>query len=644
MWNPARHRGRAAEYSAYAGILLVCVAFVPDVFDGTFLKPVVLYAMCAAVVTVLVVRLLDLRSFSPPFGNLHIFFLLYIIACALSFFFAFNQRLAAQSVLLRCCYFVLFAWSYELLGVRRTAGALLVVSAVVSAVALVHLILPGTSALYPLAKQLSTLSTFGNQSYFAGFLVLVLPLIAAELLSRRLSGGNVLLPSLLAVAVLYLLVVTGSRSAWVAAVAGMLLFFALTLRNRKAFLGSVIAGVAIVAGIYFLFRPAIDPRIDALFAGGPQSSVVRRLPFYEGALNAFSASPVAGNGAGNFPVFIPRFRPSDYWMVKSEDIVAHAHNEFLEVLSETGMLGFASFVLLLGAIVAALFRRRREAGETGGIIIAGVIAAVAAVLIDNLSSMNLQTIPVAAGMWMLLGAALRPAGARHAEGVERVIPMPVKAAAAIVLCAEAAFFIGSGVDRYRVQSLYLEGFLVHGESRAEEASRSFKDVLAIDPHHAEARFYLAADLLQKGDAAGAAGNIDTLRLEYPYYPKAGTIGALALLELRDSSRAYSVINDELLRNRSPLTLYYAATIAHRLGRADDEIGFLIEILGANMRSGMKDFGREALVMLLQAPPGRTGTQEVGALLGSYREKFREDSTLVRGVDAIIRRNPNIKIF
>jgi len=167
-------------------------------------------------------------------------------------------------------------------------------------------------------------------------------------------------------------------------------------------------------------------------------------------------------------------------------------------------------------------------------------------------------------------------------------------------------------------------------------------VLAIDPHHAEARFYLAADLLQKGDAAGAERNIRALRSEYPYYPKAGTIGALALLELRDSAKAFSTIDDELQRNRSPLTLYYAATIAHRLGRDEDEVRFLTELLGANIRSGMKDFGSEALAMLLEAPATHSGTRELETLLASYREKFREDSTLVGGVDANIRRNAIIR--
>jgi hypothetical protein len=326
-------------------------------------------------------------------------------------------------------------------------------------------------------------------------------------------------------------------------------------------------------------------------------------------------------------------------MVKSEDIVAHAHNEFLEVLSETGILGFTAFVLLLGTVMKALVRRRREAGEAGGIFIAGVIAAAAGVMIDNLSSMNLQTIPVAACMWLLLGAALRPGskGAHQTAGTERAIPVPFRIAAGIILCGEALFFIGSGVERYTVQARFLDGFMLHGESRAAEASRSFADVLAIDPHHAEARFYLAANLLQKGDAAGTERNIRVLRSEYPYYPKAGTIEALALLELHDSAKAYGAINDELLRNRSPLTLYYAATIARRLGKDGDEVRFLTELLGSNIRSGMKDFGEEALGMLLEARPDAPHTPEVETLLSSYRDKFRDDPALVRRVDALLRR-------
>ena len=149
----------------------MCVVFVPDVFDGTFLKPVILQAMCAAIVTVLGVRLIALRTPYPPFTRLHVLFSFYLIACTLSLFFAANLHLAIQSVLQQCCYFILFSYAFDLLGVRRTAGALLIVTAGVAFVALAHLFLSESSALYVLAAQLSTLSTFGNQSYFAGFLV-----------------------------------------------------------------------------------------------------------------------------------------------------------------------------------------------------------------------------------------------------------------------------------------------------------------------------------------------------------------------------------------------------------------------------------------------------------------------------------------
>jgi tetratricopeptide (TPR) repeat protein len=192
-----------------------------------------------------------------------------------------------------------------------------------------------------------------------------------------------------------------------------------------------------------------------------------------------------------------------------------------------------------------------------------------------------------------------------------------------------------------VQSRFLDGFLLHSQSQTKEASRSFEDVLALDPHHADARFYLAADLLQDGDAASAERNVRALLTEYPYYPKAGAIEALALLELRDSSAAMRAIDDELRRNSSPLSLYYAATIAHRIGRDEDELRFLTELLRANIRSGMKDFGQEALTMLLEVPVPQARAQEINSLLASYRGTFRSDSTFVRGVDAIILRNASM---
>src|ERR1043166_5141123 len=133
--------------------------------------------------------------------------------------------------------------------------------------------------------------------------------------------------------------------------------------------------------ISFLFPDIIQRRLSNILEGGPTSSIARRLYFYAGAWKAFLASPVIGNGIGNFIVFLPKFRPPDYWMFRSEDIAPHAHNEFLEVLSETGLFGFIAFFVLLSAAFIVLRKKLNELSGNERTLLAGSICGLAAILI-----------------------------------------------------------------------------------------------------------------------------------------------------------------------------------------------------------------------------------------------------------------------
>jgi O-antigen ligase len=82
-------------------------------------------------------------------------------------------------------------------------------------------------------------------------------------------------------------------------------------------------------------------RVDNDFVSG-------RLPIWRAALGMFAAHPVIGNGWGTFQSLLPAYRiePNGFYYT-------HAHNDYLEVLAEGGVVGFAIVVILL-----AMFARR----------------------------------------------------------------------------------------------------------------------------------------------------------------------------------------------------------------------------------------------------------------------------------------------
>lgn len=92
----------------------------------------------------------------------------------------------------------------------------------------------------------------------------------------------------------------------------------------------------------FLFQ---DPGLDLY-------SLKIRLIYLQETLKIFKKFPLLGIGPGNFPYFITtdwRYIPTGYFWLSSlgEHNVVSPHNIFLQVLAETGILGFLSFLWLL---------------------------------------------------------------------------------------------------------------------------------------------------------------------------------------------------------------------------------------------------------------------------------------------------------
>lgn len=103
----------------------------------------------------------------------------------------------------------------------------------------------------------------------------------------------------------------------------------------KLILAVVFGTVLIVFGIVNgLFSTTLS-RLVLLFNGGGDSVLVR-LDRYEIALKIWSENVLLGSGIGSFPIHYLGYDSSDY-----------AHNIFLELGSEMGMIGIVSFAFIL---------------------------------------------------------------------------------------------------------------------------------------------------------------------------------------------------------------------------------------------------------------------------------------------------------
>ena len=75
-----------------------------------------------------------------------------------------------------------------------------------------------------------------------------------------------------------------------------------------------------------------------------------RVGWYRAALRGFRHHPVAGTGAGTF-------RFTDSSTGNQPTVVMHSHSQWLNVLSELGIVGFVLFAVAIGGLVVAACAR-----------------------------------------------------------------------------------------------------------------------------------------------------------------------------------------------------------------------------------------------------------------------------------------------
>ena len=133
-----------------------------------------------------------------------------------------------------------------------------------------------------------------------------------------------------------------------------------------------------------------------------------RLTIDRDALRMFVQKPLLGWGLGSFPEVYPQFR-SFYTNLR----VDHAHNDYLQLLVETGTAGFlvAVWFMVVTFRAAARNLRQQESGTNRFAALAALLG-ITGILVHSLVDFNLQ-IPANAAIFYALCtlAAMKPRSA-----------------------------------------------------------------------------------------------------------------------------------------------------------------------------------------------------------------------------------------
>ena len=192
----------------------------------------------------------------------------------------------------------------------------------------------------------------GDPNLYSAYLVASVPL-AASFYFRNRSLAIRLLALIALVFIIVSILKTASRAGLIGCVLGVLASFAVSFRSQLAEWRQmvVVGSIAAVAGVIVIIPQAnnIFDRGDSIeivtSVGSLDRSTARRLSYIDVGVKLISEDPFLGNGTGSFPKAFAESNYSKMFMTSQEvfPLYRRAHNSFLEVFAELGLVGFALF-------------------------------------------------------------------------------------------------------------------------------------------------------------------------------------------------------------------------------------------------------------------------------------------------------------
>ena len=193
-------------------------------------------------------------------------------------------------------------------------------------------------------------SVFGpyvNHDHYAGLMEMLVPIPIVLGLTSLTSGGKRALVVFAGIVMAGTIVLSQSRAGTASFLAEMALLFGLILARRRNARGA--AGLGAVCLIVIAFVAWAGTA--TLWHHFTELRDWMRLAIARDGLRMFVRKPILGWGLGTFTTVYPQFR-SFYTNL----FVNAAHNDYMQVLVETGLLGFAAVAWFIAAVYRAGLR------------------------------------------------------------------------------------------------------------------------------------------------------------------------------------------------------------------------------------------------------------------------------------------------
>ena len=366
---------KTIRFSFYSLLFITPLIFLPNTSElFEFNKMVITYFFSAVIATSWLIHTILNRKFVFNKTALDWPLIIFLSIQLISLIFSIDHRTSLMGYYSRfnggllslLCYSLLY-WAYVTFMDRKSALTSISVSMWTLTLVATYGIMEHfgiDASLWVQDVQNRVFSTLGQPNWLAAYIVSLFFLSLTNLFGKS-GWSKFILPSLLFLTLLY----TKSRSGIMAfGLAGIFFTWQLFIQEKQKKTKHLIRTLSTLAVIFLLFTISLPNPIrdlvitsgtnltpgksagPALEVGGTESGAIRKI-VWAGAIRIWQSNPkvfLIGTGPETFTMGYYQNRPIEHNNTSEWDLLYNkAHNEFLNYLATTGLLGLLSYLVLL---------------------------------------------------------------------------------------------------------------------------------------------------------------------------------------------------------------------------------------------------------------------------------------------------------
>ena len=182
---------------------------------------------------------------------------------------------------------------------------------------------------------------------------------------------------------LFHLFLTFTRASWLSFFFSAVLSFVLLKKFKLNY--------KVLTALGLIFITVFPSFVFSSTVGFTRGSVRSRMLIWKGALFMIKNNPVLGVGTGNFEIAYP------FWSAGKEDVlrplgerVGNAHNDYLEIAAENGIVGLLLFLFLIFTIFKITFLNMKRGSPEEKLITVFIFSSLVAILVNAFAAFPLK--------------------------------------------------------------------------------------------------------------------------------------------------------------------------------------------------------------------------------------------------------------